>query len=192
MSFTFAALIASTVAWIFPAIRQFKTKLFYYFLLLALADPLAILLQILFKLDGLHISSILAGILLYYSIDFNWENILNHWIVNLAIVTAFIIGFVMLSNIIGLTVVCHFLIFSKFAKYIIIRLHSAGEVNSFYLVLIFYELTILVNLIAVIGGTSIAITLHYITLLFELLIAVFFSIFRMDNKALIIKLKPAT
>lgn len=192
MNFTTVTIIASVIIWIFPAFRQFKSNLFYYFLLLALADPTAYLFFVLFKINTSVTHSVFGGILLLYSVDFDWNRILKNWIVNLAVVVAFVTALFLLSNLILLIIVCHFLILSKFVKHIIIQLHGLSEINSFYLVLVFYELTILVNFIGIVDKTTIGFTLHYITLSFQLLIAIFFILFRSDNKSLVISLKPAT
>jgi len=179
------------IVWIFPAFRQFKSNLFYYFLLLALSDPVALLFLFLAKIET-GITHSVVGILLFYSIEFNWKNLLENWKFNLMVLIVFVSAFFMLPEIILFVLICHLLILSKFMKYIIIRLHGLGEINCFYLVLVFYELTILVNLIVFISETNIGYVLHYITLSFELLIAIFFIIFKNDGRSLIISLKPAT
>lgn len=179
------------IVWILPLFRQFKSGIFYYFLILAIEDPLGFILYSLFNIDPVFIHSILA-ISLYFSIDFNLEELLKNRIANTIIIIGCLIALFTLSNLFILILIGHFLVLSKFVKHIILRLHGSGEMNIFYLVMTFYELTILVNIIGIVGGSYIGITLHYTTLAFQILIAIFCTIFRIDNKKLIIKLKPAT
>lgn len=191
MSFPFIAVYVSMIVWVFPPFRQFRSAIFYYFLILAIEDPLAIGLFYLFKINTLIVHSILS-LLLYFSIDFDWEELLKNWIVNIVILAGLIIALLTLSNPLFIILIGHFLVLSKFVKYIILRLHGSGEMSIFYLVLIFYELTVLVNIIGVVGKSDIGMTLHYTTTIFQILIAIFCTIFRSYNKSLILKLKPAT
>ena len=191
MGFATVAIYASMIVWILPLFRQYKTRLFYYFLILGLADPVAIVFFYLFNIDTLFIHSI-VGILLFYFVDFERKTILKDRVINLVIIAGFITALFTLSNLILLIIICHFLILLKFIKHIIIGLYEQGEVNTFYLILVFYELTILVNLIAIIGKTDLGYLLHYLTVLFDVLVAVFFTILRSDSKRLVFSLKPVT
>lgn len=191
MSFSSIAIIASIVIWLFPAFRQYKTSIFYYFLILALSDPIAYVSVKIFNISALDIHS-LGGILLYYSIDMKWENIKKYWVLNLIFIIGFFMAFFTLSNLLFLLIACHLLILSKFIKYIIIRLHSLNEIDCFYLVLTFYELTFLVSFIVVLSQTTIGYLEHYITLVFQLLIGIFFIVFRYNSRFLLISLKRVT
>lgn len=188
MSFAYIAIYTSMIIWLFPAVRQYGSNLFYYFLILALADPIAYGLLKIFNIPALDTHTI-GGILLYYSIDIRWENIKKYWVLNLIIIIGFFIAFFTLSNLLFLLIACHLLIFSKFIKYIIIRLHSFSEIDCFYLVLTFYELTFLVSFIVILSHTTIGYIEHYITLVFQLLIGIFFIIFRYNSRFLQLHLK---
>lgn len=191
MSFAYIAIYASMIIWLFPAIRQYKTNLFYFFLILALEDPTCHLTTKLLGLfDTTYIHS-LASLLLFYSIEFKWDDIKKNWILNVILIVGFALWLFMLPNHLLLVIIIHSLILGKFIKYIVIRLHNYSETNLFYLILIFYELTILVNLIVFLSENNIGYMLHYITLAFQFLIAIFFIVFRVDSTIMIRSLKSA-
>jgi hypothetical protein len=67
----FAAIIGniSSIVWILPIFRQYKTRMFYFFLVLGLADPLNMLAVMVLKFKTCYVHSI-AAILLFYSLNY--------------------------------------------------------------------------------------------------------------------------
>ena len=191
MKFAYIVFFISIAIWLFPAIRQYKTNLFYFFLILALEDPAVSIVTLLLDILDPTLVHRIASMLLFYSIDFNLDNIKKNWILNVILVVCFFIGLLVIDNTFFLIIIIHTLILGKFIKYIVIRLHNKSETNLFYLVLIFYELTILVNLIVFLSENNIGYMLHYITLAFQFLIAIFFTVFRVDNPILVRSLRSA-
>ena len=191
MSFSNIVIIVSLIIWLFPVFRQYKSNLFYYFFILALEDPIVYVTFIFTNIPVTVIHSI-AGILLFYAVDKDWKNIFKNRIMNLILIGGFLVALFTLSNLMFLILTLHLLILSKFIKYIIIRLFNFSEINCFYFILIFYELTILINLIVLLSGTNVGYLLHYITAAFQMLVAIFFIIFKEDSQLLKISLKPAT
>jgi len=191
MSFSNIVIIVSLIIWLFPVFRQYKGNLFYYFFILALEDPIVYMTFLFTKIPATLIHSV-AGILLYYAVDKDWKNILKNRIMNLILIGGFLVALFTLPNELFLILILHLLILSKFIKYTIIRLFNYSEINSFYFVLIFYELTIIINLIVLLSGTNVGYLLHYITAVFQMLVAIFFTIFKENSQSLKISLKPAT
>ena len=179
---------ASIIVWFLPAFRQYKGKYFYYFLILALSDPLTF-----FSINVLQVSNYffysIAGILLFYSIGTSTQSFLKYWKFNLLFIVVFLFTLFTLPNLLFLILILHILILYKFIKQSVIRLHQSGELNYFLLVLIFYEITALLKVIAFISGTDTGIIFFYLTLSFQILVALFFTIFREDSSILTHKLR---
>ena len=188
MTITQSILYASILFWLFPIFRQYRGNFFVYFLILALSDPLALLCVAVFNVQPTLIHSI-AAILLYYSINTVRQKFKRLWLLNLIIVVSFVIASLLHLSHLFLVLIFHFLILLIFIKKSMIMLYQFGEFNLFYLVLIFYEITVIINVIVFISGTEIGILYHYITLAFQFLIAIFFTIFREENALLRIQLR---
>ena len=179
---------ASIIIWLLPAIRQYKGKYFYYFLILALSDPVDIFCGNVLNLPNYIIHSI-AAILLYYSIGTSTQSFLKYWKFNLLFIVVFLFTLFTVPNLLFLILILHILILSKFIKQSVILLHQSGELNYFLLVLIFYEITALLKVIVFISGTDTGIMFFYFTVSFQILVALFFTIFREDSSILTLKLK---
>jgi hypothetical protein len=179
---------ASIFVWLLPAIRQYKGKYFYYFLILALSDPLNIFFVNVLNVPNYFFHSI-AGILLFYSIGTSTQSFLKYWKFNLLFILVFLFTLFTLPNLLFLILILHVLILSIFIKQSVILLHQSGELNYFLLVLIFYEITVLLKVIVFISGTDTGIMFFYLTLSFQILVALFFTIFREESSILTIKLR---
>ncbi len=179
---------ASIIVWLLPAIRQYKSKYFYYFLILALSDPLTFFSVNVLQVPDYFFYSI-AGILLFYSIGTSTRSFLKYWTLNLLFILVFLFTLFTLPNLLFLILILHVLILSKFIKQSVILLHKSGELNYFLLALIFYEITILLKVIVFISGTDTGIMFFYLTLSFQILVALFFTIFREESSILTFKLR---
>jgi hypothetical protein len=58
------------------------------------------------------------------------------------------------------------------------------------LALLFYELSVVINLLMFLSGSDLHVVMYYITLVFQILLAIFFTIFTEKSRFLIIKLNP--
>ncbi|MCC6254939.1 MAG: hypothetical protein IT276_08500 [Ignavibacteriaceae bacterium] len=74
---------------------------------------------------------------------------------------------------------------------ILIELHHKQIVNIFHIVLAFYMTTSVASLLVFLNGDYQAMVLFYINLAFQILIAIFFSLFSEDNPKLIYNVTPA-
>lgn len=187
MTITQLIVYASIFFWLFPIFRQYKGNYFLFFLILALSDPIAMLSVAVLKVQPTLIHSI-AGIFLFYSIDTVRQEFGRLWLLNLFIVVTFVIALLMLSNLLFLILILHFLILFIFIKKLMLKLYHSGEFNWFYLVLIFYEITVILKVMVFISSTEIGILYFYLTLAFQFLVAIFFTIFRENSPLLRIRL----
>jgi hypothetical protein len=179
----------SSIFWLFPPLRQHKSQYFFYFLILALSDPIA-----LFFINILNYSSKLihpiAGLLILYSINLSYAAIKKYWAVHLLIIVGFFISLLRIDNPLYLVLSLHLLILFKFIRIVIINTFNNNSLNAFYLALSFYELSIVINLSVFLSGNDFRVVIYYMSLSIQFLMAIFFTIFTEKSKFLIVKLNP--
>ena len=178
----------STVFWLLPPIRQFKSQYFIYFLILALSDPVN-----LFSINVLglpnNIIHALAAILLFYSINPNSIDFNRYWFLHSLFIASFIIGMLFLNNLLYIVLLIHLMILFKFVKLTLVTIYKINILNIFYVVLMFYELSAVINLSEFLSNSDLRIVIYYMTLSFQILMAIFFTIFTEKSDFLILKLR---
>lgn len=190
MSIAVLIIYLSSLAWIFPIFRQFRSNLFYFFLFLGLSDPITILLLKIFHLHPGIIFTIIAPILFYsINVDRQKKNSINSIEIFVFLLTLILI--LTVSNYDVIMLVIHILILIRVLYKILIELHHKQIVNIFHVMLAFYITTSVASLLIYLNGDHKAIILFYINLAFQILIAIFFSIFKEDNPKLIYNVSPA-
>jgi hypothetical protein len=191
MQLTFIILYISTIAWIFPIFRQYRTNLFYFFLVLGLSDPVSTFAIKVLSLRPENIQIIISPILFWaINIDRKKKFTINKLEIFIFILTYSLYYFVDNYNITLLIV--YLVITIRVIFKIIIELHHNQKVNLVHLVLAFYMISSVASLIIYLNGDHQGIVLFYINLAFQTLIAIFFSIFREDNPRLTYKVVQVT
>jgi len=161
--------------------------------MLALADPI-----IIFSYEVLHTlpSSIIYVILSYIMLLSILERrvIKKYNIIFVAPVFAIIfMSMVSIkieeSTLKFLIVLIHFIIFSLVLKLYSFNQTNKGTFNLFYIVLLFYELTLILKFTIITFGFANATANFIITTFFQVAFGLFFSVFRADNPRLVFKLR---
>lgn len=171
----------SAIVWLFPPIRQYKTKYFLFFLILALKNS--------FNEAALHMNfsnpltiDLIAAYLILASLV--WRKIsLKSLIIFLTGLLLLIIAgnYLTLFGIVSLKVILSSILVFIFSKDTILSFHKTAKINLFYLMLTFYEITIVIKFIDYITFAKIGVIYFNITTAFELLIGVFFIIYNSAN-----------
>lgn len=190
MSIAVLIIYLSSLAWIFPIFRQYKSNLFYFFLLLGLSDPLTIFSLKIFHLRPGIIFTIIAPIL-FYCINIDRQKKISITSAEIFVFLLTLILLLTVSNNDVIMLVIHTLILIRVLYKILIELHHKQIVNVFHIVLAFYMITSVASLLIYLNGDHQAIILFYINLAFQILIAIFFSIFSEYNPKLIYNVTPA-
>jgi len=180
----------SAFAWIFPIFRQYKSNLFYFFLFLGISDPLTIFLFHVFHISPGIIFVIFAPIL-FYTINIDRQKKFSINSIEIFVFLLTLILFFTVPNNDVIMLVIYTMILIRVLYKILIELHHKQIVNIFHIVLAFYMTTSVASLLIYLNGDHQAIILFYINLAFQILIAVFFSIFSEDNPKLIYNVTPA-
>lgn len=168
------------IAWIFPMFRQFRTNLFYFFFFLGICDPLTGIAINFFPIKNEILAVVIAPILFYtIYIDRSKPFKISKLEIFVFVLAYSLPCFVDNLNIVLLII--HILITIRAIYIIIIDLHYKQKINIVRLVLTFYMLTSVASLLIYLNGDYQALLLFYTNLAFQLLLAIFFSIFSENN-----------
>ena len=131
--------ILSIVTWVFPPFKQYKSKFFYFFLILALAGPFVIISSYL-----LHINSILLSTMVSFLsiVSLSFHSKQRYFFAVLIILsTIILLSFSLHRNIIILSLIGTHLIFVLIlVLYIMRHILETRAINLFLILLVTYEL----------------------------------------------------
>ncbi|MCH8169789.1 MAG: hypothetical protein IIB07_01485 [Bacteroidetes bacterium] len=171
----------SLLVWLLPPLRQYKGKLFLYFLVFAIADPLTRISTISFHTNAYQIHGLIsfAAILAVSVNKISKKNIVF-------IFTGFILTLFVIStqdrNIIFLyLILLHLVIIWYFLKETLISFSKNNFLTLGWVVLILYEISIVLKLIVALEVTQASTIYYYLTTGFQILIAVFFTIYKVEH-----------
>lgn len=177
------------IAWIFPIFRQYRCNIFYFFLLLGISDPLAVMYVKTIHSSPVYISVIMAP-LLFYSINIDRQKKITITPLEIFVFILTAVLLFTISNLDIMMLIIHTLILIRIIFKILMELHHKQIVNIFHIVLAFYMTTSVASLIIYLNGDHQAIVLFYINLAFQIILAIFFATFREDHPKLTYSVKP--
>ena len=168
-------------AWLIPPVRQYRGEYFYYFLILALTDPIALTLNRVIGLDTLNVYIILT-ILMALSLFFLKPH--NKSIIAVAI--GIFIGYLLANyatynEIIFALALIHTFILFVFIKRGVVSINELGAINFYYFMLILYEISIVMKFVVLIANINAGVFYYHLTTFFQILIAIYFSIYRINT-----------
>jgi len=181
----------SAIFWILPAIRQYKTSLFRYFLVLAISDLLGLIFYYYLKIEFSYFY-IIVSFCLYVSLQ-QFKYIERKKILFFgggSLILA--LSFIKLGTTFDLSIltILHLMIIFRILYLFVMKVAQKQTINFFYLVLAFYEFTIILKFLNFLIELKVeAETYFYITTGFELLVGIFFTTFREESTRLVYKLK---
>ncbi len=165
--------------WLLPPIKQYGGKYFYYFLILALSDPLNIAIRHLFHFTFyLHL---ILDLFLILSL-FDFRMLKNIPFVILLIL--FSVGsniFLTPDSVAVLMIICDLIMLTIFLKRAVLCLHDYGNINLFFFVLILYETSALSKYLILLFELPVKVIYFNLTTAFEILIALYFTFYATDN-----------
>ncbi len=183
---------SSIIIWLLPPIRQYRTKFFYYFLIIAFGDIIASLyVRFVDHDNNLIVFFFLAIGCLVSIIDRKYIKGI-YLLIWVSAVIPLALLFWNSGNYIRfvIIIVLHLGIMLVFLKTFIMELSNNGKLDFFLFILIFYEGTIMTKFssyitLALFNGTY----YFFITSAFEISIAVIFILFKYGSSKLIFQLK---
>lgn len=167
--------------------RQSKSDLFYFFLFLGLCDPLSIIAGKVLSLPGETLAVIFAPIL-FYTINVDRKKPFK---ISKLEIFVFVLAYSLIFLIDNLNIIIlliHTLVAIRAIYRIIIDLHYKQKINIIRVVLAFYMITSVASHVVFLNEEYQGWILFYTNLAFQVLIAIFFSIFSENNPKMNIQL----
>ncbi len=179
----------NSAVWLFPSIRQYKTKFFFFFLMMSLGYIVAYIMYY-FIMPNMYLPFI-VGLYLSSLSFIEIKYLKKSWYIFAGILFFLVLGFFvtdMWKNHVMLLTLVEFFLVAMFIRLFMMDLLK-GRFNIFIIVLLSYFFINIFGLVLLLIFDYEDITMHYyFTDLVEFLIGIFFIIFRADNDRLAIKL----
>lgn len=171
----------SVIVWLFPPLRQYRTKYFSFFLILALSDPFSSFFYHLLKIYPIRIYLIITFLLI---VSVTYKNKSVRQIVLFAVILAGLVitdFYLKAAYIYDLNIFLSGILVFLFVKETILSFNKNLTINLFYLVLTLYEISVVLKFLFNIYLTNKGIVYFYTTTAFEILIGIFFIFYNVLN-----------
>lgn len=185
----------AVIIWAIVPISQYNGKYFFYFLFLVSSDIITLIARLVFHSGTNFFYGPLTLLSLYALLKV--KQIKKHKIL-LAILFIITCIFNLDINIIGIPEfqlmglslgIIHLVILYIFIKELFIKYENNYVINLFLVALVFYELTAVTKFLNYLTGFTNDYFYYIITNIFEILFALFFIVFKADDKRLILQFK---
>lgn len=172
----------SIIVWLLPPIRQHATKYFLFFLILAVCDPLYLLMIQFVSINPIKIF-LVTTMLLILSVTIRKYNMKTLSLTILLISILIVVDiFFSIKEIYFFKILLSSILVFLFAKETVLVFNKTLKINLFYLILTLYEISIVLKFLSFLfHSINESIILFYITSAFEILIGVFFCICTVDK-----------
>jgi len=181
----------SILIWLLPPFRQYKTFFFSYFLVLGIADILVFFTTKFFEISSYDFYVIVSFCLFIALQEIEYLKIKKILFLVSGLIVI-VLSFIKLGigiHIFSLAFL-HLLIIFRILYLFVMVVAQKQAINFFYLVLAFYEFTVLLKFSNYLFPLNVdARAYFYITTGFELLVGIFFTTFREDSRKLVYQLK---
>ncbi|HCY75823.1 MAG TPA: hypothetical protein DHV28_07860 [Ignavibacteriales bacterium] len=175
---------ASIVIWALIPIRQFGTRLFLFFLILALLDLSSFILLYVFKTKTEVIYLIGTTILLYPLLT-ELKNIYRFGVVWVLVAAAFIIFYYTSISPILFQMVIHLAILIYFLKVLVLYYGLNRNVLLFHCFLLAYEFSLILKFFVYWHELNLGLIYFYLTTIFQIGIGIFFLFINEKNSPFI-------
>jgi len=181
----------SILIWLLPPFRQYKTFFFSYFLVLGIADILVFFTTKFFEISSYDFYVIVSFCLFIALQEIEYLKKKKMMFIGLGLIVICLSFFRIEKNpYIFLIAFLHLMIIFRILYLFVMVAAEKQVINFFYLVLAFYEFTILLKFLNFLFPLNVeAQTYFYITTGFELLVGIFYTTFREDSRKLVYQLK---
>jgi hypothetical protein len=180
----------SFVVWIIAPIRQIKQKYFMFFLFLILGDIVTLSCRYIFY-SNTNVFFIVADLLCLISIQERKSSNLFKILILAISAATFIVEFYKYGYKWEFVLISfsNFLLFIKFIQQFIIKYCSERSISIFLGILAFYELLSITKFFGFIAGSANAELFFDIATSLEVIIGIFFCIFKQNNPRISFELK---
>ncbi|MFA3783344.1 hypothetical protein ABRY23_09805 [Melioribacteraceae bacterium 4301-Me] len=182
-------IVVSVILWLLPPIRNYKTNFFIYFLVYAISDPIAIILSKFHLWGSITTFSILSYFILLSLKKFTSNSKLYDVILVFTFCLTLFIVFFEKGYSYAVFILMHFFIFFTILRKTILNIAQTFTINIFYFVILFYEATTIIKFLISLLDTQHGKIQLLVVGTFQILFAVFFTIFNENSRKMKVKLK---
>ena len=175
---------AGVVIWVLIPIRQFRTRLFLFFLILALLDLIAFVLVIILK-TNFEIIYLIGTSFLLYPLLSEHKIVYKLTLLSILISAAFIIFFYTSISPIFFQMIIHLVIFIFFLRVLVLFYGISRRILYFHLVLLTYEFSLLLKFYIYWNDVDFGFIYFTLTTLVQIVIGLFFLFFNEKNSPMI-------
>ncbi|MEW6652006.1 MAG: hypothetical protein AB1394_00905 [Bacteroidota bacterium] len=181
-------IFTSAIIWLFPPIRHYKQKYFWFFLVLALTDPFTIVVGRGLGLAFPQLYVLFNGLFFFSLVDYRkitFYKLIFFLVFILSGVFSFVNYWAFSYQYIVLTFSLILFIITKSSVQFVI---NTGSINIFHIVLVFYLLSNILKFWNLNAQFDTGYALFFVTSSFQILVGIFFSLYKEDDSKLIIKI----
>jgi hypothetical protein len=179
----------STIVWLVPPIRQYKSYFFGYFLFLASADIVVMGHNRDFSLNPIQVYSIVCGLQLITLLTTKFsekKSLLFITAVSLSCIVSFMFPWEYAP--IHLELVSLLILVMIFRRTFLFTART-GKINLFHMVFILYQASLFFKFLFALTNLNLGIPYFLATTSFEIFIGIFFIFYREDSSRLIFSLR---
>lgn len=186
MSIPHIVIIISIIIWFLPLFKQYKTEYFLFFLILAINDPINILLMYLHTLNWQFVHITFSVILVYSLLKRNKKNALI-LISTLLLMYVVVWHYPDINKIFNalIHVVIIFIILNNLFQ----QLNLKYELNLFLVIFVSYELTGIMKFIVAYTDAVNGMVLFYLTSFLQIIYGILFSFINVNTKVFKLRVK---
>lgn len=189
MLFTVIIININILVWTLPPFRQYKSKYFYYFYILAISDPLT-----LFMGHNFHWlpakTFIIISILSLLSVIIEKGTVKNYLLIFFSLLIITFLSIKLPINYLWFIMsLIHLAIFIVFAKRTMVFFQENHSILFFHLALLLYEASLIAKFLFIMIDIKTGLLFFYLTTAFEILLAIYFMFDREDKQQLVVKVK---
>ena len=171
----------SILTWLLVPFRQFKSKYFIFFLILAFLDPLVMISHLLFPVDPFRIYTIFIFLNALSLLNFNWikKNLL--FIIPIFILDILLAVYFRIPDLTIVLILLHLIILIIILRVAVVDLYKKNLINMFNFILCIYEISIIMKFMIVLTDAKTGATFFFLTSAFEILIGFYFILYNGKN-----------
>jgi len=181
MLFEYIAVFSNMFAFLLPPFRQYRGRYFLFFLVLAFGDPLTLFAIKIAHITPSNFNSLIAWatFLSVFTINRESKGFFFLLILTIMVALAFIFFNRQQAQLLNILINCLLLIY--FIKESAQYFQRTNEIHLGYFLLVLYQIGIITKLYTIAEYTKQGILYFYIINLFEIIVAIFFTIYKVEN-----------
>ncbi len=179
-------ILVSIVIWILPPIRQYKSYMFDFFLVLSIIDPATLFYGLITKTNiPLWLIAFFIYLLVVSVLSEELLKKFKYAFIAIPLLFSLIIPLMTTKYYHFLFICMDLVILFVFLRWLITSYVDKKKLNIFYLMLVFYILTVILKFFNLLIGFADASAFFIITSIAQIIFGLFFSIVREDKSGIV-------